>query len=272
MNSITQLRRSFISRRWAHRLLLDVPDLIVRALTGRGHWPPYSLRSFVGGSDFDDVGHWFLDDFRVLGLLRQGSRILDVGCGCGRVAYAMAVDRDLQTLGICYEGMDIDESNIRWCQRHITSRNAQFCFFHADCASPSYNPGGRGAPASYVFPFNDGAFDLILFISVFTHMLEEDMEHYMEEAARLLAPQGRVYATFFLCSTFAEAREGLQRHGGIKFRSVLQNAALSRADYPTHAVAYTESFVHAVASRCDLRVVGPTRYGLQDLLLFERGS
>ena len=168
--------------------------------------------------------------------------------------------------------MDIDQSNVRWCQEHVTTRNARFRFFRADCASPSYNPDGVSAPASYVFPFDDGAFDLILFISVFTHMLEEDMEHYLEEAARLLAPQGRVYATFFLCSTFDEVRQGLERHGGINFQSVLQNAALSRTDYPTHAVAYMETFVHAVASRCGLRAVGTTRYGRQDLLLFERGS
>jgi len=266
----TWLRRSFIGRRWVHRLLLDLPDFLARIFRGRAHWPPYSLRSFVGGSNFDEVGHWFLEEFRGLGLFRPGGHILDIGCGCGRVAYALAQDPSVRQLDIRYEGMDIDRANIEWCQRHITPLNARFHFYHADCSSPSYNPHGLDAPTAYRFPFPDGTFDFILLTSVFTHMLEDEMRNYLSEAARLLLPGGRVYATFFLCQDFDEIRNGIQRHGGIAFHYRVRSAAVSREDYPTHAVAYREEFVRDSARGCGLLVVEPTRYGLQDVLIFEK--
>lgn len=268
--AIGRLRRSFVSRRWVHRLLLDMPDSLVRAFTGRSHWPPYSLRSFVGGGDFDAVGRWFVEEFRGLGLLRPGERILDIGCGCGRIAYALALEKTVREQEIHYDGMDIDQNNIRWCQRHITRRNANFRFFHADCYSPSYNPRGRTNPKNYRFPFTDSTFHLVLLTSVFTHMLEEELSHYLSEVARLLTPDGTAYATFFLCRTLDEARNGLERHKGLTFGHVLQNAAVSRPEYPTDAVAYPEAFVRQLASRHGLEVVEPARYGVQDVLLFRK--
>ncbi|MGC9998549.1 MAG: class I SAM-dependent methyltransferase [Bryobacteraceae bacterium] len=267
---IAWLRRSFIGRRWVNRFSLDLPDFILRAFTGRLHWPPYSLRAFVGGANFDTVGHWFLEEFRGLGLLQERGRILDIGCGCGRIAFALAMDAAVRKLEIEYDGMDIDRANIQWCQRHITPRNASFRFYLADCASPSYNPHGQQAPTTYQFPFSDGKFDLILLISVFTHMLEDEMRQYLSEAARMLTPNGRVYATFFLFQNLDEVRDGLKRHAGWTFRHTCRNAAVSRLDYPNHAVAYLESFVRDMAFRSGLRVIEPTRYGSQDLLLFER--
>jgi hypothetical protein len=81
---ITWFRRDFLMRRRLDRLFLDGPDWIVRRLSARGHWPPYSLRVFVGGAErFDEVGRWFLQELLSLGLLAPGVRILDVGCGCG---------------------------------------------------------------------------------------------------------------------------------------------------------------------------------------------
>jgi len=136
--------------------------------------------------------------------------------------------------------------------------------------SPSYNPHGLDAPTAYRFPFPDGTFDFILLTSVFTHMLEDEMRNYLSEAARLLLPGGRVYATFFLCQDFDEIRNGIQRHGGIAFHYRVRSAAVSREDYPTHAVAYREEFVRDSARGCGLLVAEPTRYGLQDVLIFEK--
>lgn len=166
--------------------------------------------------------------------------------------------------------MDIDRANIQWCQRHIAPLNTRFHFFRADCFSPSYNPQGRDTSATYRFPFPGGAFDFILLTSVFTHMLEEEMRHYLLEAARLLAPGGRIYASFFLCQSLDEVAAGLERHGGLSFPYPLRSAAVSRLDYPTHAVAYPEVFVREMAQECGLRVAEATRYGLQDVLVFEK--
>jgi SAM-dependent methyltransferase len=267
---IPWLRRNFLARRWLDRMFLDAPDYAMRAVTGRSHWPPYSLRAFVGGAQrFDEVGRWFLEEFRRLDLFRRGSAILDIGCGCGRLAYTLATDEALRELEVSYAGMDVDRSSISWCQRHITPLNPRFVFYHADCYNPSYNPAGTIATARYRFPHEDSSLNLVLMTSVLTHVLEEDLRHYLDEVFRLLAPGGIAYASFFLYQNAAEAAAGMERHG-IAFPFSKGHLALNREDYPTNAVAYDEAFVRSVVRNTGLRVVEPARYGIQDLLLLER--
>ncbi len=207
-------RRHFRFRRQLDRLFLDLPDAAFRCMTGRRDWPPYSLRSFVGGArDFDRVGAVFLEEFRRLGLFSPGARILDVGCGCGRIARALAPDRSLQELEIHYTGMDIDRASIEWCRRHIPPLNPRFQFYQADCSNRSYNPHGSISADAYVFPHPDSSFDLILLTSVMTHLLEQDMQHYLAEVSRMLAPGGVAYASFFLYASLDLAAGGAARHG-----------------------------------------------------------
>ena len=267
---IPWLRRNFLARRWLDRLFLDVPDFVARAFTHRRHWPPYSLRAFVGGArGFDQVGTWFVAELKGLGLFSHGTQILDVGCG--RLAYALATDAALRDLQIAYTGMDVDRASIRWCTRSISPRNARFSFYHADCYSASYNPGGKIAAASYRFPHADASFQLILLTSICTHVLERDLPHYIEELARLLAPGGVAYVTFFLYDTPEAVTSGSARHG-IAFPFVHGNSAVNRQDYPTNAVAYDEAFVRELVGRVGLRVIEPTRYGVQDVLLLTRNE
>lgn len=250
---------------------MDLPDYFRRSVTGRSHWPPLSLRSFVGGGDFDEVGTWYVKELTGLGLLKPKAKILDIGCGCGRVAYAMAMDDGIRKQEISYEGMDVDRAVVRWCEHHIASRNQRFHFYHADCFNPSYNPQGRVAATDYHFPHPQGSFDLILLSSVLTHVLEDELQHYLSEVARLLTPEGAAYSTFFLFNDRNEARAGLERHG-IAFPFDLDRAAVNRLDYPHNAVAYPETFVRAIAKSYGLDVIEPTRYGIQDVLLFRRTS
>src|SRR4029079_302816 len=91
------------------------------------------------------------------------------------------------------------------CRRAITPRNARFRFHHADIAGGAYNPSGRLTAGTYRFPFDDRSFDFVFLGSVFTHMLPEDVAHYLREIARVLAPGGTCAASFFL---LADERRG----------------------------------------------------------------
>jgi len=264
---IPRFGHRFIARRQLERLFLDLPDAAFRYVTGRGDWPPYSLRSFVGGArNFDHVGTAFLDEFWRLGLLSRGTRILDLGCGCGRIARALAGDRRLQEFEIFYTGMDIDRVSVEWCQRHITPVNDRFTFYRADCLNRSYNPEGATAAEVYGFPHSDASFDLILLTSVMTHLLERDMYHYLAEVSRMLAPGGVTYASFFLYESLDDAAAGAVRHG-IRFPFPRANSAVNREDFPTNAVAYSEPYLRRAVAELGLEIIEPTLYGVQDVLL-----
>ncbi|PFK01104.1 SAM-dependent methyltransferase, partial [Bacillus cereus] len=47
--------------------------------------PPPELDQYVGG-DFEKVGKEFLNHFIQIGALKSNEKVLDVGCGVGRMA------------------------------------------------------------------------------------------------------------------------------------------------------------------------------------------
>jgi SAM-dependent methyltransferase len=155
--------------------------------------PPEEM-NFVGDGDFIAVGAHFLEHFVKVGGLRPHHRVLDVGSGIGRMA--MPLTKYL-TEG-SYEGFDIVDVGVRWCQHHITPKFPKFRFQMANVFNSCYNPTGRYPAAAYRFPFPSASFDFVLVTSVFTHMMPAEMENYLAEIARVLKIGGRCLATFFL--------------------------------------------------------------------------
>jgi SAM-dependent methyltransferase len=265
---IPWLRHNFLARRTLDRWFLDPPDALIRRLKGRGDLPPYSLRSFVGGAEnFEEAGRFFLEDFLQQGLVSAGTTILEIGCGCGRVATSLARDERIKAWGVSYSGMDVDEASIAWCAKHITRWNPLFHFYHANCYNPSYNPSGVVAVDSYRFPHADESLDLVVLTSVLTHVLPNELIHYLGEMSRMLAPDGVVYASFFLSPILAEADNG--RHA-FSFPVKRENHAVNREDFPTNAVAYEERYVRRVVQEAGLQVLEPVRYGSQDIMLLTK--
>ena len=116
-----------------------------------------------------------------------GPLVLDVGCGCGRIArFLLAVP------GLRYVGFDIMRPSIEWCRRHLEPlAEGRFAFHHVDAFSRHYNPGGRLAPGDLRFPCEEGSVDLAFGASLFTHLLEPDARHYLAETSRVLRAGGR---------------------------------------------------------------------------------
>ena len=157
--------------------------------------PPRRLSNYVGHGDFQATGEEFLGLFRSLADLRPEDRVLDIGCGIGRMARVLVPV--LRPPG-SYDGFDIAEAGIRWCQAHYRDTAAPFRFQHADLYNSVYNAAGHETPSTYRFPYRDGSFDLAVATSVFTHLLADAADHYLAQAARVLAPGGRLFATWFL--------------------------------------------------------------------------
>jgi SAM-dependent methyltransferase len=265
---IPWMRRNFGVRRILDRLLLDPPDALFRLLTGRRDQPPYSLRAFVGGAkNFDEAGRFFLEDFFRMQLFSRCARLLEIGCG--RVALSLASDGRVDVLEVSYFGMDVDHTNIKWCDQHITKRNSRFRFYHADCYNSSYNPHGSIAADSYSFPHADESQDLIVLTSVLTHVLPNELTHYLSEISRLLAPGGMVYTSLFLYRSSCGAPSGSGRHK-ISFPVLRGHYAVNREDFPTNAVAYEECYFRDAVRGAGLRILEPVRFGIQDIVLLSK--
>jgi SAM-dependent methyltransferase len=184
--------------RWTVRAGLDVRDRV----TGRRD-PLVAPRRWGLPSQLPGVGARLVD--RVLvdaGGLRPDERVLDLGCGSGRVAAHLT--RYLDPASGSYEGFDVTPKAIDWAQKQITSRHPNFRFQLVEVRNEEYSPKATGDASTYRFPYADGEFDLAFATSLYTHMLPFQVANYLRETARVLRPGGRALATFFLLNPEVE--------------------------------------------------------------------
>ncbi len=216
---------------------LDARD----ALRGR-HDPrvPPRRMNFVGLGDFVGTGDEFLGHFVELGGLEPSGRVLDVGCGIGRMARPLA--GYLSSDG-AYDGFDINAEGIAWCQPRYRDR-PNFRFRHADVHNKLYNPRGTLDASSFAFPYDDDAFDLVFATSVFTHLTQAETEHYLDECARVAAPSGRLLLTFFVLD--GVARQQIARGTAtLPFRPLDERTAVVDPEVPEQAIAYDGVWLRA---------------------------
>lgn len=256
-------------RAWASAKL-RLADRVDRVRGRRDPLIPPRRANFVGNSDFAATGDQFLELFRTYGELKSSDRVLDVGCGIGRMARPLT--RVLAPPTGSYDGFDVVSHAITWCQQHYLGTRVPFRFVHVDLHNPEYNPDGRAQADNFRFPYPDGQFDLVLATSVFTHLLTADAEHYLAEIARVLAPRGRLFSTWFVLDDdigTENARPIINFHHAIGDAVVVDpNAPAGAVAYPRHwlqtTVDSTEMVVDMIVRGSWTGISGPTA---QDIVL-----
>src|SRR4029077_1479385 len=211
--------------------------------------PLYLMRD--GTRDYVEFKQNGLDAFqRFLQFgLAPTDRILDVGSGIGRKTLPLL---DF-LVGGSYEGIDPIASQVRWCVEKITPRYPNFRFQRIDVWSKHYNPKGSVKPSEYIFPFKEGEFDFVILGSVFTHMFSTDMQHYVDEIARVLKPGAKGLITFFLLN---HETESLIAEGKSTLKMIHEYENGSKACDPERletAVGHPEQFVLDMFERRGLK-------------------
>ena len=139
--------------------------------------PPADLRYNVSAirdeALFDQLGRQSIVDFsRALSSLGRSigdfHRILEWGCGCGRILRHLEFDPTRQEV----HGCDIDPKGIAWLRENMPALQVI---------------ANEGLPP---LPYPDGHFDLILNHSVLTHLDEAYQDAWLAELQRILAPGG----------------------------------------------------------------------------------
>ncbi|MED0906762.1 class I SAM-dependent methyltransferase [Bacillus nitratireducens] len=218
--------------------------------------PPPELSQYVGG-DFEKIGKEFRKLFIRIGKLKPHEKVLDVGCGVGRMAVPLM--NYLNTSG-SYYGFDIYKKGITWCQDNISVVCNNFHFKHIDIYNQFYNPNGKEDASQYRFPYADESFDFIFLTSVFTHLLPKELEHYLSEIVRVLKKDGRCFITFFLINTESSyyLNSGLSTLG---FYHQVENCYIVNKDIPNFAVAYSEDEIQQLFTKYELKVIDKPYYG-----------
>ncbi|EHB56265.1 Methyltransferase type 11 [Mycolicibacterium rhodesiae JS60] len=191
--------------------------------------------------------------------LKPGCRILDIGCGVGRKTIPL-----LDFLGSegLYVGMDIDAGAIKWCSRNITSKHPNFVFFALDVFNKFYNPAGRIEPANIVLPFPDNSFDYVALWSVFTHMYPGDVQHYLDEARRVLKPSGRIVASYYLINPHAKSEVAAGTAlWDVRFYLDAQKCWTNNPNIPEDLIGLEEDWLRGAYERAGLRIAEPLQLG-----------
>jgi cyclopropane fatty-acyl-phospholipid synthase-like methyltransferase len=155
-------------------------------------------RDFVGGM-WDEIGSLQFEFLKKQGL-SPNHRLMDIGCGClrGGVHFVPYLEK-------CrYYGVDINASLIEAGKKELLRNPANL----------DKQPDLRVTDQFDLAQFGV-QFDYALAISVFTHLNANHIGRCLIEIKKVLGPQGRFFATFFLAPTSLHAQPILHHPGDI---------------------------------------------------------
>ncbi len=127
-----------------------------------------------------------------------------------------------------------------------------------DVFNERYRPDGTSAEGAYTFPYADHSFDFVFATSVFTHLRSDVTSAYLHEIGRVLRPNGRLFATFFL--TNAATRPSATTVPVLSFPVTGQGYRSVTRRTPEVAIGYDEENVRAMMAASGLQPLD-IRYG-----------
>lgn len=130
-----------------------------------------AMSTAVGGHFelFGEIEHSLLTHYGLV----EGMSVVDVGCGSGRLAYALHQRR------IDYLGTDVVPELIRYAK--------------SKCQRPDWK---FAVITELAIPAPERSADFVTFFSVFTHLRHEESFIYLQEAKRVLKPGGVAVFSF----------------------------------------------------------------------------
>jgi len=212
--------------------------------------PPADLRVGVGEGHYYKVGEDIVQRLKAVAGLNPASRVLDVGCGLGRVAWPLA--RELGPLG-SYDGFDAVAAYIDWCANGLALDPQRVRFHWFDIRSSVYNPGGTIQGDALVFPWREGAFTLTIATSLFTHLSAEGTRNYLQQISRTLAKGGRMFASFFVLDEESRAVMA-QRETFPHFTEAFEQGRIADRGSPDAAIAFDAEWLHRAIIDCGMKV------------------
>lgn len=241
---------------------------------------PIPSREYIKNFGGIDINEFIATGFKWLSYLIQRvnlkptDRVLDIGCGLGKIAYAFT--SYLQSPG-CYEGFDVTNAHLKWLQEEISTRKPNFNFRFVDVYHPMYHPKGNISLTEFVFPYPDESFEVVCLRDIFTHLQADALGQYLREINRVLKPGGKC---LFSCFLLNSESEDLTTKGksSKKFVHKLKDCFTTNPNKPEVSIAYQESYLKQLIVEEDLNVIskyygswcGRVSFTKPDLIILEK--
>ena len=126
--------------------------------------------------------------------LRLDARVLDVGCGDGRVAAAFARAKGFTGT---YVGFDIHRERVR-ALTLVFEGQPRFRFQHVDLFHSYYNPKGLLDAETYQYADPPESFGLVFFNSIFSHLRLSVIANHLRNAKQCLSADGKLWMTCYI--------------------------------------------------------------------------
>jgi SAM-dependent methyltransferase len=202
--------------------------------------PPPEMRRLVGREDAASFDNPSGDPVYAYLPEESYEAVFEFGCGCGRIARQL-IQQNRRPMR--YLGIDLHRGMIEWCRRNLAPHASRFEFEHHDVFNAGLNPG-RDKPMTRPFPARDRSFSLVEAVSVFTHLVQTQAEHYLREVARILRPGGIFHSTWFL---FEKSE--------FPMLSSIQNALYTNEHDLSSAVLFDREWLRATVRDAGLTIV-----------------
>jgi cyclopropane fatty-acyl-phospholipid synthase-like methyltransferase len=192
---------------------------------------------FIGSGDFEEVGRTHLTLFIELAGLEPNHNVLDIGSGIGRMAIPLT--SYLHDTSI-YDGFDIVEQGVDWCQKNIQSKYPNFRFRLTALQNDLYTSGGNSA-TQFTFPYQSDFYDFVISTSVFTHMQLDEVNQYLKEMNRILRIGGKAFVNFFIINE--RSKEAMESQPAFTFPYDFGDYYLMDQSVISANIAYQEEVV-----------------------------
>lgn len=229
-----------------HGLLADIriEESLVAPLGGINPYSPHYAR----------IGKQFNNLLIEYARLQRKSRILDIGCGSGRLAHPLQ-----DFLVGDYHGFDVHPHFIDYCKTTYTKQN--FKFSTIDIRHDEYNPNGKLDAATYEFPYPAKTFDVVTAIAVFNHFQTNWLFQYIRQISRVLKPNGVFLGTMLLLNQQSMEFINKQTRPPYQFIHRKPESWHDFESRPLFNVAHLEESVRRVFIKSNLMIREPIRYG-----------
>jgi SAM-dependent methyltransferase len=187
-------------------------------------YPIDEAMAYAVGGGYELFGNIEAQLLRGLGLA-DGMRLVDLGCGSGRLATVLHA-----TTKVSYVGIDIVQALLDYAKKK--SPRYEF-ILHRDLSIPQ----------------PDASADMVSAFSLFTHLLHAETYIYLEECKRVLKPGGRIVFSFLEFAepahwdVFVHTRNATRTNTADHLNTFIERGAI--ATWAAHAGLAVDQYISA---------------------------